>query len=50
MCNILFYLILSQTSLKAWLPWHLGHFIPMEAKKSFHIQLENYQTNDIFIT
>ena len=33
MCNILFSLILSETSLKAWLPLHLGHFIPIEAKK-----------------
>ena len=33
MCDILFSLILNLTSIKAWLPWHLGRFIPMEAKK-----------------
>ena len=29
MCDIFF---LIKTSIKAWLPWHLRHFIPMEAK------------------
>ena len=32
MCDILFSLFLIQTSIKAWLSWHLGHLIPMEAK------------------
>ena len=32
MRDILFSLFLIYTPKKAWLPWHLGHFIPMEAK------------------